>query len=395
LRGEEDALASHLVRAEQSNSSVVYGEHLVLKLFRRLDEGANPDLEIGRFLTERTRFTHIPRVAGYLEYRAGRREPMTVGILQAWVENEGDAWRWTLDHLRRLYSDVLVEGREAAPVDASLLRLATGPPPPDDIRAAFGGHLEMIRVLAQRTGELHLALASDVETPEFAPERMSTLYQRSLYQSMRNLTARVFESLRATRSRLEGEGGELSDRLLAGEAALLERFRGILGTRIDSVRIRCHGDFHLGQVLFTGNDFVILDFEGEPARSLSERRLKRSPLRDVAGMLRSFAYAAQGSLINLTREGSIRAEDAPRLQPWARLWRQWMGSVFLRSYLRTVEGSELVPRIPAQLAGLLDVLMLEKAVYELGYELNNRPDWAVIPLRSIVELLGEDPTGAV
>jgi maltose alpha-D-glucosyltransferase/alpha-amylase len=394
LRGEADALPSHLVRAEQSNSSVVYGEHLVLKLFRRLGEGANPDLEIGRFLTERTRFTHIPRVAGYLEYKVGRREPMTVGILQAWVENEGDAWRWTLDHLRRMYADVLVEGRAAVPVDASLLGLAAGPAPPDDIRAAFGGHLEMIRVLAQRTGELHLALASDAETPEFAPERMSTLYQRSLYQSMRNLTARVLESLRATRPALAGEGGELADRLLAGEAALLERFRGILGARIDSVRIRCHGDYHLGQVLFTGNDFVILDFEGEPARSLGERRLKRSPLGDVAGMLRSFDYAAQGSLIDLTREGSIRTEDAPRLEPWARLWRQWMGSVFLRSYLRTVEGSELVPRMPTQLAGLLDVLMLEKAVYELGYELNSRPDWAVIPLRSILELLGEDPTGA-
>ncbi|TFG94665.1 MAG: alpha-amylase, partial [Myxococcales bacterium] len=393
LRGAEESLTAQLLRGEQSNSSLVYGQRLVLKLFRKLVEGVNPDLEVGRFLTERTRFTQIPRVAGFLEYKVARHEPVTVGILQAWVESEGDAWRWTLDHLKRLYSDVLVTGQEAPPIDGSLLELAAGAPPPDELQLVFGIHLEMIRVLAQRTGELHLALASDTEAPEFAPERMSTLYQRSVYQSMRNLSARVLESLRVTRPQLSGETGELSDRLLATEAHLLERFRVLLGTRIDSVRIRCHGDYHLGQVLFTGNDFVILDFEGEPARSLGERRLKRSPLRDVAGMLRSFDYAAQGSLIDLTREGSIRAEDAPRLEPWARVWRQWMGSIFLRSYLRTVEGSELVPRNPGQLAGLLDVLMLEKAVYELGYELNNRPDWAIIPLRSILELLRAEPTG--
>jgi maltose alpha-D-glucosyltransferase/alpha-amylase len=222
---------------------------------------------------------------------------------------------------------------------------------------------------------------------------MSSLYQRSIYQSMRNLSARVFETLRTVRPGLPADTAVLADLLLANENRLAQRFRALLNGRIDALRIRCHGDFHLGQVLFTGSDFVILDFEGEPARSLSERRLKRSPLRDVAGMLRSFDYAAQGALLDFTREGVIRAEDAPRLAPWARLWREWVSSAFLRTYLRGVADTRLVPESREQLESLLDVLLLEKAVYELGYELDNRPDWAAIPLRSILELLGLGTAG--
>ena len=395
LRGEEEHLEPRLLRAEQSNSSVRFGDRLVMKLFRKVAEGINPDLELGRFLTERTALGHIPRVAGFLEYKVPRRDPMTIGILQEWVENEGDAWRWTLDHLKRFYSDVLVEhtGQPPTRADARLLERAEGPPPPGPVLESLGGHLEMMRTLGLRTGELHLALASDAEDPAFAPERMTTLYQRSIYQSMRNLAARVLEPLRSVRPSLDGDVAALADRLLAHEDRLALHFRALLGERIDALRIRCHGDYHLGQVLFTGSDFVILDFEGEPARSLSERRLKRSALRDVAGMLRSFDYAAQGGLLDLTREGVVRAEDAPRLTPWSDLWREWMSSAFLRTYLRTVEGSRLVPESRPQLEMLLDVLLLEKAVYELGYELNNRPDWAAIPLRSVLELLGLGTTG--
>jgi maltose alpha-D-glucosyltransferase/alpha-amylase len=199
----------------------------------------------------------------------------------------------------------------------------------------------------------------------------------------------VLESLRASRPRLPADAAADAARLLAEEGRLGERFRRLLGGRIDALRIRCHGDYHLGQVLFTGSDFVIIDFEGEPARPLGERRVKRSPLRDVAGMLRSFDYAARGSLMTFAREGAMRAQDVPALLPWARVWRGWVASSFLRAYLRSVEGSSLVPGQRSQLATLLGVLLLEKAVYELGYELDNRPDWVRIPLHSILELLDD------
>jgi maltose alpha-D-glucosyltransferase/alpha-amylase len=391
LRGDPSVpLPPSLMRAEQSNSSVVYGDRFVLKIFRRLTEGLNPELEIGRFLTERTHFEHIARVAGSFEYRAPRREPVTTGILQSFVPNEGDAWSWTLDHLKRFYEVALTRGREHGEPEVpggSLLDLVAGPPPPEIALETAGAHLEHARLLGQRTGELHLALASDDTNPDFAPEPFSTLYQRSLYQSMRNLSARAFETLRERIGTLPEEVAGEAERLLLLEDRVLARFHAVLGARIEAARIRCHGDYHLGQVLFTGNDFVIIDFEGEPARSLGERRLKRSPLRDVAGMLRSFDYASQGSLKAFVTEGSLRAEDAPRLRPWSRFWRQWVSSAFLRAYLRTLQRSTLLPRNPGQLEALLGALVLEKAVYEVIYELNSRPDWAGIPLRSILDLI--------
>ncbi|MCL4683714.1 maltose alpha-D-glucosyltransferase [Myxococcota bacterium] len=397
LRGDpETPLPAHLLRAEQSNSSVVFGERLVLKLFRRLSVGTNPDLEIGRFLTERTESAHVPTTAGFLEYRALRSEPMTVAILQNWVENEGDAWHWTRDQLMRFYEDALfAHGDERPPLAGpSLLEISQGPPPPPVVLEMLGSFLETMRLLGRRIGELHVALASDREDPEFAPERFSTLYQRSLYQSMRNLSARSLDTLRSARDTLPAEAAEDALRLLRAEDRLGERFREVLREHLDALRIRCHGDLHLGQVLFTGSDFVIIDFEGEPARSLGERRLKRSPLADVAGMLRSFDYAARGSLLDFAREGTIRTEDVPTLEPWSTLWRSWVSSSFLRAYLRAVEGTGLVPTDRRQLETLLDVLLLEKAVYELGYELNNRPSWVTIPLRSILALIEPPEPGS-
>jgi maltose alpha-D-glucosyltransferase/alpha-amylase len=390
VRGDpETKLPATLLHAEQSNSSVVYGDRLVLKLFRRLSVGTNPDLEIGRFLTERTEFSQVPTTAGFLEYRAARSEPITIGVLQNWVENEGDAWHWTRDHLMRFYEDALVAHADEQPPAsrAPLLEISEGPPPPTVVLEMLGSFLETMRLLGRRTGEMHLALASDREDPEFAPERFSTLHQRSLYQSMRNLSARTLDTLRANLASLSPDSVGDAQRLIAAEDQLGERFRSVLGERIDALRIRCHGDLHLGQVLFTGSDFVIIDFEGEPARPLGERRLKRSPLADVAGMLRSFDYAARGFLMDFAREGTVRAEDVPALEPWSAMWTSWVSSAYLRAYLRAVEGTNLVPGDRRQLETLLAVLLLEKAVYELGYELNNRPSWVTIPLRSILALI--------
>jgi maltose alpha-D-glucosyltransferase / alpha-amylase len=386
LRGDPDvALPATVLRAEQSNTSVAYGDRLILKLFRRLAEGVNPDMEVGRFLTERTRFTHIAPLAGALELRRRKGEPVTVALLQGYVANATDAWEYTQDQIRHYYDRALAKRGELRVVvpDRSLLELTTEDPPPL-VAETLGAYIEFARLLGLRTAELHQALASHADDPAFAPEAFTTLYQRGLYQSWRNLTAGVLRVLNDRLSALPADVRDDAKRLAGMEKQLLNRFHAVLGQTIPAMRIRSHGDYHLGQVLWTGKDFVIIDFEGEPARPLSERRTKRAALRDVAGMLRSFDYAAQTVL----RGGAVRPQDRRALEPWSRFWTLWTSSAFLRAYLQQMEGSPLLPRPREQVARLLDVLLLEKIVYELGYELNNRPEWVQIPLRGILRTLG-------
>ncbi len=390
-----ESLTPKLLRAEQSNTSVLYGEGLVLKIFRRPVEGVNPDLEVGRFLTDRARFAHTPATLGALEYKAGREEPRTVGILQAFVENEGDAWSFALDRVLQYFDQALAE--EGGPDPTLFVRPAAAleqepAAPPAAVTERIGDHLETARQLGQRTAEMHLALASDPEDPAFAPEPFGTLYQRSRYQAMRNITARSFDRLRSALPRLDEAATEEARALLALQDRVLEIQRSIVGERMGGMRIRCHGDYHLGQVLYTGSDFVVLDFEGEPARSSGERRLKRSPLVDIAGMLRSFDYASQYWLVGAAfGDATVRQADVARLEPWARLWAGWMGWAFLDAYLPQVLRKGLVPHDVGDLGALLRVLVLEKSLYELGYELDHRPDWVRVPLRGILAFVEESP----
>jgi len=393
--GRGRGAAPAVLQAEQSNTSVVFGDRLVLKLFRRLEEGTNPDLEIGRFLTEKADFPHTPAVAGAIEiHRLDRREPATVAVLQAYVTNEGDAWRLTLDSLGRFIERSLTSSADDGEAPAgTLLDLANQDLPPHFQEAAgqvLGTYRASAELLGERTAELHLALASQPEAAGFAPEPFSLLYQRSLYQSLRAAAGRTLELLAQRAPDLPAPLRPAAADLLAARERLVERFAPLLGGKIEATRIRTHGDYHLGQVLFTGRDFVILDFEGEPARPLSERRLKRSPLRDVAGMLRSFQYAAHAALLENVRRGVVgegaRAAVAARLAAWER----WAGAAFLGAYLRRARaaGASFLPASQGDLGLLLDVFLLEKAVYELGYELNNRPDWVGIPLAGIQRMMG-------
>jgi maltose alpha-D-glucosyltransferase/alpha-amylase len=391
LRGEGE-LEPVPLRAEQSNTSVRFGDRLALKLFRKLEPGENPDLEIGRFLTEKTTFRHIPRVAGSLEVRQKGQEPLTVGILQEFVPNEGDAWGYTLDALGRYFDRVLTGwgqgNREPAPLpEGSLLDLARRGPTTEDFDR-IGTYLPNVRLLGERTAELHIALASAWDDKAFIPEPFSELYQRSLYDSMRTLTKRNLRLLgRGLDSLAEPDRAE-AERVLGLEERVIERFRRLVGHKLAAERIRIHGDYHLGQVLYTGKDFVILDFEGEPSRSLSERRLKRSPFRDVAGMLRSFQYAAYAKLFEEASAGVASAESLPVLERWALYWERWVSAAFLGAYLDRAKGASFMPPTHEELDLLLDVYVLEKAIYELGYELNNRPAWVRIPLKGIAQSLG-------
>jgi maltose alpha-D-glucosyltransferase / alpha-amylase len=390
LQDGPGALRATPLRAEQSNSSVNLGDRFLLKFLRKAEPGVNPDLEIGRFLTEETGFRRMPLLAGGLELRSRNREPITIGVLHQFVPGEGDAWNLALNALGQYFERALVSTSppteaELAPV--GLLDLAFQEPPLR-VEEITGPFLAQMRLLGERTAELHVALASSTQNPAFAPEPFTALYRRSLYQSARSAIRTTFDLLRR---RLPGlaEPLEHDARTLLGmEDPLLRRIRMVTDRKLVATRIRIHGDYHLGQVLYTGRDFVLLDFEGEPSRSISERRFKRSPLRDVAGMIRSFEYAAAYGLLH----GPTRAEDAPALAPWARLWRRWASASFLRGYLGIAAGANVLPPNPDDLRAMLELYLIDKTVYELRYELNHRPEWVGIPLQAL--LRRSDPEGA-
>ena len=390
-----------VLRGEQTNTSLVYGDRCILKLFRKPEAGRHPDFEIGRFLTEHAAFPHTPQVAGAIEYRFDD-ETRTVAILSQFVPNEGDAWQYTLDELGHYYERVAAAGEVPAPAGGALIGLARAGLPAD-AAAWMGPYLNAAQLLGQRTAELHLALASDPADPEFAPEPSTAMYQRSIYQSVRSTVRRALQILRRNTAALDGAARPMAERVAAAEDDLLGRLHPLLEGRINAIRIRTHGDYHLGQVLWTGKDFVIIDFEGEPARPLSERRHKRPPLRDVAGMLRSFDYAALVAVADQAVRSLAQAPEVEaRLRAGARLWTQWVSTAFLAGYLAAAGLSGLrrepesfpaggdaaiVPSDPRAAQVLLDAFLLDKAAYELEYELNNRPAWAWIPLTGILTML--------
>jgi maltose alpha-D-glucosyltransferase / alpha-amylase len=390
--GADEPLTPRVLGAEQSNTSIVYGDRLILKVYRHLEEGVNPDLEVTRFLAERAGFAHVPPLAGFLEYRPKRGKGVaSLGLLQGYIPNQGDAWDYTLDALDRFYEQALARAREQsvpeAPTTPLLDRMREDMP--EEAADLIGPYLYFVQLLGERTAELHLALGSDADDPAFAPEGFSTLYQRSLYQSGRTRMRQAFQQLRSKVRGLPEEVRESARAMLDRQAEIDGRLKDIVGSKLDAVRIRTHGDYHLGQVLYTGKDFVILDFEGEPARPIGERRFKRSPVRDVSGMLRSFHYAAVSAL----RDGRLRPEDAEVLWPWADMWNGWVSAAFLRAYVDAAGDAAFIPKDEEHFRTLLDFYLLDKCIYELGYELNNRPAWLSLPLRGLELLLGPPEDG--
>jgi maltose alpha-D-glucosyltransferase/alpha-amylase len=362
LRGADD-LKPQVLKAEQSNTAIIFGERLFMKLFRRLEPGVNTDLEITRFLNEETSFEATPRVAGSLEYQAAEGgEPTTLAILQAYTPNSGDAWRYTLDSISRYFERVL-----------------SGEKPTEELIGSYGHDAE---TLGRRTAQMHLALASRDDVSAFAPEPITPHYQRSIYQHIRTQSVQTLQLLRR-----KAKGVAEAEQLLERESDLQQKIRSVLDGKISGQRIRTHGDYHLGQVLYIGNDFVIIDFEGEPSRPLSERRIKRSALRDVAGMLRSFDYAPYAVLFGQSQGSVVRAEDVPKLEEAGRMWVRTVSDTFLRAYLEESGNALHLPRTREEFMVLLNAHLLEKALYEVAYELNNRPDWVRIPLRGVLALL--------
>ncbi|UFS69217.1 maltose alpha-D-glucosyltransferase [Geomonas sp. RF6] len=378
-------LPSQVGRVEQSNSAILFDKVFFFKLYRRIQEGVHPEVEVGEFLSEKAHFPHIAPLAGVMEYTRQGMEPAAMALMQGFAASEGDAWGFTLTEVNQYLERALAQRAEAekAPLLPSPPYLAAGDHAAPEILELMGGfYPEMVSLLGKRTAKLHVALASGQEA-SFAPEPFTLLYQRSLYQSMRTRAHKTLNLLRKNLDRLPEALRADADSVIGAEGEILEFFRAITLRKFSAQKTRTHGDYHLGQVLYTGNDFVIIDFEGEPAKSVSERRIKHSALRDVAGMVNSFYYAAYSALL----KSQIREEDIPYLEPWAEAWYRYNGAVFLNSYLEYVGENSFLPEDRDELETILTCFMLDKAVYELGYELNNRPDWVMIPLRSIIDLL--------
>ncbi len=401
IRGT-DPLPARLSSAEQSNTSILYDQRLILKLFRRIQPGENPDAEIGRFLTE---VAHFPRIAPFLGAIVGNGTT-TLALLQGLVENEGDGWQWTLDELSRFYESVATTQaptKESSfrPEGSEVEKPASLPPnptqPPNPLREHAALYLEAAALLGRRTAEMHLALATPTENlstqiaASFCAEAFTTA----------DLVAeadRIDAQLAATLATLKRNIPQLTETTADNAAFVLSR-RLDLHARAHAIasatpatagqRLRIHGDYHLGQLLRSHSDFVILDFEGEPARPLAERRTKQSPLKDVAGMLRSFSYAAHSALnAHTQRRPPNSPQDTHNLETWAALWQSAVATEFLTTYTTTIAAQDpaLIPT-PRQLQLLLYPYLLEKSLYELLYELNNRPSWVHIPLSGILTLL--------
>jgi trehalose synthase-fused probable maltokinase len=383
----EAALEPAVMKAEQSNTSVAYGDRLVLKVFRRVENGVNPDLEIGRILTA-INFPHSPPVAGSIEYVRANGETVTVAILQGFVHNQGDAWKYTLEAFDRYLVRCRAQptGREDELTCNEPLLEMVKKDIPAFARELIGPYLESAARIGQRTAELHVALANVPDNPDFTPEPFSLEYRRSRYESMCRLASQTCSLLKGRLNNLPSDTEQEARRVVSFEPLIRVRFRDCFELENRALRIRCHGDYHLGQVLYTGRDFVISDFEGEPARPLSERRMKHTPIMDVAGMLRSFQYAPYAVLSR--QQSNFLAEGARgRLDPWIRFWYGWVSVAFLKAYLAVAGQASFWPGSQAEFQVLFDAHLLEKAVYEIGYELNNRPDWVRIPIRGVLEIL--------
>lgn len=380
---------SRVAAVEQNNTSILYGDRLLFKMYRKLDEGINPEPEILRFLGGKSRFKQVPVYAGKIEYKTANGKNYDLGVLQTYIACHGDAWRNTLTSLAQFVEHLLAHRHDLPklpPRLPTLLEVAeTGIPDQfsDLVRSL---HIEMALLLGRRTAEMHRALSTGPADSTWSREEFSSLYQRSLFQSMRGLLRKNFQRLGAQLGALPESVQERAQRMLAAEKELIACLQKITGRRIDAMKCRIHGDLHLGQALFTGKDFVFIDFEGEPAHTLNERRLKRSPLRDVAGMIHSFHYAA---MTILNHHVATHPEDLTLLEPWLEAWYVYVSGSYLRGYLRTLKHSPLVPENRNHLAIMLRCYLIHRIVHELGYELTNRPFGVDLALRGLEMMLRE------
>lgn len=369
-----------VMKAEQSNTSVKFGDRVIMKLYRRVEPGLNPELEIGRTLTARN-FRHSPSLVGALEYHHAHNEPTTLALAQTFIANQGNAWEHTLSQLSIYYDRVSSSASNNIFCGLPAAGKSHRPSATGDLLSGF---IDAVRLLGQRTGELHMVLGEANGDPAFGAETCSSFYLQSRVQAMQRAAIHALTLLDSRLSALSDADQAQARRVLEQERAILDRLGALNRAPLTAMRIRCHGDYHLGQVLYTGQDFVIIDYEGEPARPLAERRAKHIPIVDLAGMIRSFHYAAHAALRKRDEHRPIE-RGTQNLISWAEQWYQTARTAFLRGYRAIAGKAPFSPRSQEEFHHLLDVHLLDKAVYELAYELNNRPDWVALPLSGILQ----------
>ncbi len=369
-----------LSRVEQSNTSVLYPGQFVFKAIRRLEPGTHPQVELGELLAKTRAAGMVPRLAGKVEYVRPGARPAVAGVLEVAVPHQYDGWTFATGGLERMLEEVAAARVEPPRVTERDHPMGCGPAPAELLEYA-GAWLEFAETLGRRTAELHAVLAG-IDHPDFVPERYTPFYQRALAQGFRVQARRALRALERCRPGLSAEASELAEAVLAREGLLLERLQQVARRKLESLRIRGHGDLHLGQVLVSGREPVFIDFEGEPARSLGERRLRRSPLRDVAGMVRSFHYASRAALREVV-EGHA-AGTGTDLERWGLAWYLYTCQAYLAGYFAVARASGLPGGSDEEHRFLLDTFVIDKAFYELAYELDHRPAWAEIPLRGLL-----------
>jgi maltose alpha-D-glucosyltransferase/alpha-amylase len=380
-----NSITSRVLKAERSNTPVIFGETYFLKVYRRLESGTNPELEMINFLSSK-QFSSIPSFEGSLEYQSTNDQNISLGILQKYVKNSGDAWAYVTTVVKGYFESILVNP-EMKIATAESSSLSTPFKLPVDFTKLTGElFIEMITLLGKRTAQMHCVLSSEPDDPHFAPEPFSLLYQRSLFQSMQGLVQKGLRLLEKRISTIPLNFFDEAKYLLQNEHILIDSLRQLIHLRIKTSKIRVHGDYHLGQVLYTGKDFVFIDFEGDPSRPLSERKLKRSPFKDVAGLIRSIDYAAY---YVLTSTPAFMETHFLTLQQWIEPWYHYASRLFFQAYLKECHDAAFIPPTTEQIETLLQVFLIEKAAYELIHELNTRPEWAIIPLKGLTRFCRE------
>lgn len=375
-----------LIKSDSDNTSIAFGDKLVLKVLRWVEDGVNAEVEIGNALAEKTHFYHIAPLAGTLTEHAANGVT-TLATLTKFIPNEGDAWHFTIEALRRYFENVLTR-REQRPQPTMChvpLMQASCQELPSLVGEWMGSFLESARLMGRRAAELHVALGGIGDDPAFSPEPFTPDYQQSTFHTVRNWVYRVGQLLRRSIQKLPRESQADAHLVLGREGDVIQYLRTIVGRRIVARRIRCHSDFRLNSLLYTGKDFVIIDFEGEALRSHAARRHKRSPLRDVSSWLHSMSSAVQFVM----QSDHLRVEDKPVVEPWAKFWQCWASVAFFAAYLDVPGVRTLLPNKNDDIQMLLDYCLLSRSVYELRYQLLHDPERIHIALKGILEVLQE------
>jgi maltose alpha-D-glucosyltransferase / alpha-amylase len=392
--GTKKRFVSKALTVEQSNSALLYrsetGVAFFTKLFRKLEAGENPDAEVLEFLSETASFTHAPRFGAKVELTEhaaeksrSKNKPMLAALFQTFTENNGTAWAFSLDELNAFYRRV--EWRRAPEWKIPDGFFGHTEKFPSDLKVYFGNFLPKATLLGKRTAELHLALAAG-KTDAFKPEPLTENAKKALEKNVQRDADAMLTLLDSSLARLNPLARVEAQQILSKRDAIKSRLSEALQKPIPVNVIRIHGDYHLGQTLYAKNNFVIIDFEGEPMRSLEERREKKPAFQDVAGMIRSFHYAAYAAML---QNDTYTQETLQRVAAWAEVWHYAVSEAFLRGYLKTAKGASFLPAKADDQDRLLNIFLMSKALYELGYELNHRPDWVMIPLRGVAKILGE------